>query len=404
MYKIVGKKPKIIMKLKLAYLAYLIGITTQIHAQDGQLTDLSADGVGAKVAFPALPTKTVAQNGNVTNYTYRCTIGTDTYMLVASTSTGVFPQGSAKQSFDNSAKNLKKIQKQEAATYQKYEAYKAQAEMNNGNFLTAQYVAHSKINIQMLVISKTGTPANSDKFFNSLVITALPADEHTGRQSAFAVGDRVEVFYKDPVRGDSWLHAMILKVQPDGKYFVNYDAYAESYDEAVEASRVRAMNTNIQGKVQYIPAKRGQAVAVNGNLSKGSIMEDLEWAENSSNACWVGIRNVEFEGNHVFYWFDLPKKSTVKITVVPKGNKPRVNVYGFVSFDFKFIPPDLPRCISCEAGFQQWVASNPPDFTKSAGEQSIEFNAISSRMKVFVGVAGAKGFTSGDYELKIEIK
>ncbi|KOY85856.1 hypothetical protein AD998_06615 [bacterium 336/3] len=391
------------MKRSIYFSIFLVLITSKIYAQDWQTYDFSADGVGAKVNFPAPPTKTVAQNGNVTNYTYRSTVGTDVYMLVASTSTGVFPKGNAKQSFENSSKNLKKIQKQEAFSYQKYEAYKAQAEMNNGNFMNAQYVAHSKINIQMLIISKTNTFANSDKFFGSLLITALPADE-TGVKASYAVGDRVEVFYKDPVRGDSWLPAIILKVQTDGKYFVNYDAYAETYDEAVEAKNVRPMNLNIQGKVQYVPAKRGQVLSVNGNLSKGSIMEDLEWAESSANACWVGIRNVEFQGNHVFYWFDLPKKSTVKITVVPKGNKPRVNVYGFISFDFKFIPPDLPRCISCEAGFQQWVANNPPDFTKSAGEQSIEFNAISSRMKVFVGVAGAKGFTSGDYELKIEIK
>ncbi len=392
------------MKISISLSVFWVLIASKICAQDWQTYDFSADGVGAKVSLPAPPTKTVSQNGNVINYTYKSTTTTEVYMVVASTSTGVFPKGNAKQSFDNSSKNIKKIQKQEASTYQGYEAYKAQGEMNNGSFLNAQYVAHSKINIQMLVISSANTFSNSDKFFNSLVITAAPVDESTGVKSSFTVGDRVEVFYKDPVRGDSWLPAMVLKVQPDGKYFVNYDAYAESYDEAVEIKNIRPMNLNIQGKVQFIPALRGQTVTVNGNLSQGNIMEDLEWAENSSNACWVGIRNVEFQGNHVFYWFDLPKKSTVKITVVPKGNKPRVNVYGFVSFDFKFIPPDLPRCISCEAGFEQWVANNPPDFTKSAGEQSIEFNAISSRMKVFVGVVGAKGFTSGDYELKIDIK
>ncbi len=104
--------------------------------------------------------------------------------------------------------------------------------------MTAQYVAHPKINIQMFVISKTASPAGSDKFFNSLVITALPADE-TGAKASFTVGDRVEVFYKDPVRGDTWLHAIVLKVQPDGKYFVNYDAYAETYDEAVEPEKMR---------------------------------------------------------------------------------------------------------------------------------------------------------------------
>jgi hypothetical protein len=385
-------------------LILIIGLLTfKVAAQNWQIYDLSADGVGAKVAFPAPPVKAVAQNGNVTNYTYRAIAGNEIYLLVASTSTGVFPKGNAQQSFDNSAKNLKKVQSATAFLYQNYEAYQAQAEMNNGSFVNAQYVSHSKINLQMLILSKVNSFPNSDKFFKSLVVTALPAAENDSKGS-FAVGDRVEVFFKDPVRGDTWLHAMILKVQADGKYFVNYDAYAETYDEAVEASKIRPMNTNIQGKVQYIPAKRGQSISVNGNLSQGSIMEDLEWAENSSNACWVGIRNVEFEGNHVFYWFDLPKKSIVKITVIPKGKMPRVNVYGFVSFDFKFIPPDLPRCISCEAGFQQWVSNNLPDFTKSAGEQSIELNAISSRMKVFVGVAGAKGFTSGDYELKIEIR
>lgn len=392
------------MKKLFYFIIFFVLMTSKMYAQNWQIADLSADGVGAKIAFPAPPTKTVAQNGNVTNYTYKSVVGTDVYVLVASTSTGVFPKGTTKKAFETSSKNLKKVQSQNEFLYQKYEAYKAQGEMNNGNFLNAQYVAHSKINFQMLIISKENTNKNNDKFFNSLVITALPADENIGLNASFAVGDRVEVFFKDPVRGDTWLHAMILKVQPDGKYFVNYDAYAETYNEAVEAKNIRPMNLNIQGKVQFIPAKKGQVLSVNGNLSQGSIMEDLEWAENSSNACWVGIRNVEFEGNHVFYWFDLPKKSTVKITVIPKGKKPRVNVYGFVSFDFKFIPPDLPRCISCEAGFQQWVSNNLPDFTKSAGEQSIEFNAISSRMKVFVGVVGAKGFTAGDYELKIEIK
>lgn len=382
----------------------IVAFCTEVQAQNWQVYDLSADGVGAKIAFPSQPTKTVAQNGNVTNYTYRAIAGNEIYLLVASTSSGVFPKGNAQQSFDNSAKNIKKTQSATSFLYQNYEAYQAQAEMNNGSFVNAQYVSHSKINLQMLILSKVNTFPNSDKFFKSLVITALPATENGTSKSNFTVGDRVEVFYKDPVRGDVWLPAMILKVQTDGKYFVNYDAYAETYDEAVTADKIRQMNLNIQGKVQYVPAKRGQSISVNGNLSQGNIMEDLEWAESSANACWVGIRNVEFEGNHVFYWFDLPKKSIVKITVIPKGNKPRVNVYGFISFDFKFIPPDLPRCISCEAGFQQWVANNPPDFNKSAGEQSIEFNAISSRMKVFVGVAGAKGFTSGDYELKIELR
>lgn len=391
--------------MKKQYLLFCLacwGISQASQAQNWQEYDLSADGVGAKISFPAQPQKAVVPNGNTTNYNYKVTVGTETYILVASVSTGVFEEGTPQKRFEASTKTAKKVQNQGTTKHQTFDAYKGQAELANGNFADARYILAGNTFFQVLVTQPSKYSANSEKFFNSLKISPPVA---TAGKTTFAKDDRIEVKYNDPIRGEKWLPAIVLRVEANGNYFVNYDDYAESYNEAVSPDKVRPMNMNIEGRVTYIKAKKGETVTVKGNLSQGNILEDLEWAENSSTACWVGIRNVEFEGNHVFYWFDLPKKSIVNITVVPTG-KPqgRINIYGFVSFDFGFIPPNLPRCISCEAGFQQWVSNNLPDFTKTSGPQTISLNAVNNRMRVFVGVAGAKGFVSGDYELKIEMK
>lgn len=49
------------MKKEFYFFVFLVLMTSKIHAQNWQVSDLSADGIGAKVAFPASPTKTVAQ-------------------------------------------------------------------------------------------------------------------------------------------------------------------------------------------------------------------------------------------------------------------------------------------------------------------------------------------------------
>ncbi len=212
----------------------------------------------------------------------------------------------------------------------------------------------------------------------------------------YVIGDRVEVV--DPKTKKSY-SGKILKVQPEG-YLVHYDGYSDSYDEVVTADRVSPM-AEIKG-VSFIKSEKKKTISVNGNLKTGNILEDLEWAETSSMACWPGIRNVEFEGNQVYYWTDLPKKSTMIITVKPKNPKNRINLFAFSGFEPKYIPPNVHGAVSCEASHPSWIGQ--PDFSKPSEPQSVELRAVGNPYRVFIGVSGAKDVVEGDYELTVELK
>ncbi|MDZ4726005.1 MAG: hypothetical protein SH817_07600 [Leptospira sp.] len=212
----------------------------------------------------------------------------------------------------------------------------------------------------------------------------------------FTVGDRVEV--TDPKTKKSY-SGKILKVQAEG-FLVHYDGYADSYDEVVTIDRIKEM-AQVPG-VTFIKSEKKKSVTINGNLKTGAIMEDLEWAESSSMACWPGIRNIEFEGNQVFYWTDLPKKSTMVITVKPKDPSKRINLYAFSGFEPKYIPPNVHGAVSCEASHPTWIGQ--PDFSKPNVPQSIELRAVGNPYRVFISVTGAKDVIEGDYELIVEVK
>ncbi|MCZ8239285.1 MAG: hypothetical protein O9310_12680 [Leptospiraceae bacterium] len=215
-------------------------------------------------------------------------------------------------------------------------------------------------------------------------------------ETKFIIGDRVEVYDDKTKKSYS---AQILKIQPEG-YLVHYDGYADSYDEVVPITRLKEM-AQIKG-VSFIKSEKKKIITVSGNLKSGKILEDLEWAESSSMACWPGIRNVEFEGNQVYYWTDLPKKSTMIITVKPKNNKTRINLFAFSGFDPKYIPPNVYGAVSCEASHPSWIGE--PDLTKPSEPQSVELRAVGNPYRVFIGVSGARDVLEGDYELTIEIK
>lgn len=243
------------------------------------------------------------------------------------------------------------------------------------------------------MIHKVGNPMRQKcffilfNFFFAVSIFSAPT---------FVAGDRVEVL--DPKTNKSY-SGKVLKVQPEG-YLVHYDGYSDSYDEVVTSERISPM-AEIKG-VTFIKSEKKKSVSIMGNLKTGAILEDLEWAESSSMACWPGIRNVEFEGNQVFYWTDLPKKSTMIITVKPKNTNKRINLYAFSGFDPKYIPPKVYGAVSCEASHPTWIGQ--PDFTKPSEPQSVELRAVGNPYRVFIGVSGAKDITEGDYELIVELK
>lgn len=195
-----------------------------------------------------------------------------------------------------------------------------------------------------------------------------------------------------------WSGAVILEVQEKG-YLVNFDGYSSSYDKVVEASKIRK-STPVPGVSYIAVGLDGGTFSVKGNLKGGKLMRDLRWAERSDIACWPGTRHSEFQGKHVFYWFDLPEQSRAKITVKPLNGK-RINLYVY-SFDGADVPPLKYATRQCDAAHPSYIGE--PDLTKPAEPQSLEVVAINRRQMYAIGVAGAKGVQEGDFELSVEVE
>lgn len=165
-----------------------------------------------------------------------------------------------------------------------------------------------------------------------------------------------------------------------------------------------AINLNAQKnadchQVNYLDTD--SEIIVNGNLEKGCEMS-LDWAQKSSVACFPGTRFIEFQGNHILYSVQMPPASDIKITVTPKSKKTRINLYALrLGGNNGNAPPELSRAISCEASYPKWAGK--PNLRAPSKSQSVEFMSIQKSYNIVIGVAGAKGVTAGDYELKIEI-
>lgn len=151
-----------------------------------------------------------------------------------------------------------------------------------------------------------------------------------------------------------------------------------------------------------IDATPNTITTINANLGSGQIISDLRWASNSSVACFPATQNQKFTGNHVLHYFEIPPYSEVTITVIPKDKNANMSIYGYQVGTNNFsTPPSLSTCTACEAD-HKW------DYPKRGKTQdhtrSIFFNSIKNSYNIFIGVAGADGLTSGDYELEIDLK
>lgn len=147
-----------------------------------------------------------------------------------------------------------------------------------------------------------------------------------------------------------------------------------------------------------IEAQAGQVLVYEGDLAQGALMNDLSWAWNSQNACFVSIRQNQFNGHHMLYATNLPKYSTLTIRLEPEPNAGAMSLYAYstgASWGHQFVP-DLPSCVSCEADFQGPQSKGPI--------REVSLQAINNPYVVVIGVAGAEGLTKGRYKLSLELK
>lgn len=165
---------------------------------------------------------------------------------------------------------------------------------------------------------------------------------------------------------------------------------------------VLSINAQFPSNVKKIESKPNGTVSVTGNLTDGEKMEDLSWASKSSVACFPATQNKKFNGNHVLYSTNLPKRAKMWIKVIPDDKKANFSIYAYSIGKTNYSTvPNLSSCVSAEAE-HKW------DYPKRGKTQDhtreVYLNAVNNPYNVVIGVVGADGLAKGGYTLEIKIE
>ncbi len=146
-----------------------------------------------------------------------------------------------------------------------------------------------------------------------------------------------------------------------------------------------------------IAALPGKTVSVAGKID-GGVQIPLDFAAQSSVACFPATTNGHFNGNQVLYTFDLPPRTTAKVELVPTDPKSDLSLYAYtVGPAFPMLPPDLAGVVTCESSPGANRPANP------GGAEKVELVAITNPYKAYVAVAGAQGALTGAFTLKVTL-
>ncbi len=159
-----------------------------------------------------------------------------------------------------------------------------------------------------------------------------------------------------------------------------------------------------QRKLTVYQAKsvKGKGIAYKGDLKNGVPIPDLSWASRSSVACFPGTQNKKFSGNHVIYVTEIPPRSKMTVTVVPRDKSANMSIYAYMTgtADTAMVP-HLASCVTCEAE-HKW---DYPKYGKTQDHtRSVHLNAVNNPYRVVIGVAGADGLAEGEFALIIKVE
>lgn len=154
--------------------------------------------------------------------------------------------------------------------------------------------------------------------------------------------------------------------------------------------------------VTLINMDEKDSVTLQGDLAKGSLMSDLNWAWSSSNACFPGTQANKFKGNHVFFAVTMPKHCEMFISVTPTDANGDLSIYAYRigASDYKLVP-DLSSCITCEAD-HKWDGNWKGKVQTSERKVSFQ-NPGTENYNILIGVSAPKGVTTGQFNLKIKL-
>ena len=153
--------------------------------------------------------------------------------------------------------------------------------------------------------------------------------------------------------------------------------------------------------VKKIDAKPNKTTMASGDLSQGVEMSSLSWASSSQNACFPATQNKKFNGKHVLFSTYIPPHSEMFITLIPTSKSANMSIYAYtIGTTSSYIPPNLPRCVSCEAE-HKW--DRPKKGKTQDHTRTVRLNAINNPYNVVIGIAGADGLKKGSFQIKIKL-
>ncbi|MFT6398136.1 MAG: hypothetical protein ACJAYU_002891 [Bradymonadia bacterium] len=167
---------------------------------------------------------------------------------------------------------------------------------------------------------------------------------------------------------------------------VELDVYEPNCPESLPGQTYSAWPSN----VNLVTDNSSGLFPYEGNLSSGQCT-NVDFAEDSANACFPATIFDQFTGNHVFYALDPPLPGNHDVTISVNGDA-SISVWGYQTSTSIFqVPPMVANVGICEYG----LATNRPD---------IEFrNPEDSPQNVFFAVAGAQDVTSGAYGVSVVV-
>lgn len=154
--------------------------------------------------------------------------------------------------------------------------------------------------------------------------------------------------------------------------------------------------------VTAVTVQKGKSVTVPGRLESGAPMSDLTWAASSSMACFPATQNDRFRGHHVLHHTQLPDHAIMTITVAPKDPTKDLSLYAYtIGTTNTSIPPNVSSAVSCEADYK-W--DHPKRGQTQDHTRTVKLTSVTNPYNVVIGVAGAKGVTAGDFDLKVDLQ
>jgi hypothetical protein len=130
------------------------------------------------------------------------------------------------------------------------------------------------------------------------------------------------------------------------------------------------------------------------DLSRGKTI-DLDFAHESTMACWTETEDQNFAGPHQFFALTMAANSTLTVDL---DSQPGVdaNLYVIqVGTTIFTLPPDLLTAVTCEAAYPMSTDSNP------GAVDSATVTTFNNPYNVIIGVAGAQGHDSGGFVLEL---